>query len=371
MSTSTNSESIFSGKKILITGHTGFKGSWLTKWLLKKGASVYGISNEIPTVPSLFETLELENQIEHLIMDVRDTEDMVKTIHRIAPDFVFHLAAQPIVSISYRDPVATLTTNAIGTANILEGIRGLSNKCIGIMITSDKCYENVEWEYGYKETDMLGGKDIYSGSKAAAEIVYHSYFHSFLKKMGNIRTATVRAGNVIGGGDWAEDRIIPDCIRSWSENQKVFIRSPYATRPWQHVLEPLSGYLAIAANLWESDKLNGESFNFGPVSDNNITVLDLISRISKRWKFDHPESSYDIQQNAAFSEAGLLKLNCDKALFHLRWVPTLNLEELIEFTGDWYYQFYFNKKDIKEFTDQQLLSYEQKAISKDLNWTKK
>jgi CDP-glucose 4,6-dehydratase len=359
---------IFSGKKILITGHTGFKGSWLSLWLVQKGAKLYGISKDIPTEPSLFETLGLEKEMEHILIDIRDLTSLKSEILRIEPDFIFHMAAQPIVSLSYQNPLETLTTNVIGTANVLEAVRGLQNKCVVICITSDKCYENVEWVWGYKETDMLGGKDIYSGSKGAAEIIIHSYYHSFIKKTPNIKMASVRAGNVIGGGDWAADRIVPDCMRSWSKEEKVEIRNPGATRPWQHVLEPLSGYLAIASHLWNEGNLNGESYNFGPPAQNNITVMELLKKLGKSWNLDDSEDLYIQTGELKFHEVGLLQLNCDKALYDFKWQPTLDIQELIEFTGDWYYNYYHKQEDVVDFTTNQIFSYEQKAFEKKIRW---
>lgn len=361
---------VFSGKKVLITGHTGFKGSWLSLWLKQKGAELYGISLDIPTEPSLFNVLGLEDQMEHILLDIRDLESIKSEIKRISPDFIFHMAAQPIVSLSYSDPLETFSTNAMGTGNVLEAIRGLENKCVAIFITSDKCYENVEWVWGYKETDMLGGKDIYSASKAAAEVIFHSYYHSFIKKMPNIKVASVRAGNVIGGGDWAADRIVPDCMRSWSQHEKVEIRNPGATRPWQHVLEPLSGYLNIAAELWNEGDFNGESYNFGPPSENNITVMELLEKLGKSWGLNKPEDTYTQTGELKFSEAGLLKLNCDKALFDIKWQPTLNINELIQFTGDWYYMFYNNPENVLGFTENQIAEYESKARTKKIRWSK-
>jgi CDP-glucose 4,6-dehydratase len=359
---------IFSGKKILITGHTGFKGSWLSLWLVQKGAKLYGISKDIPTEPSLFEALGLEKEMDHILIDIRDLTSLKSEILRIEPDFIFHMAAQPIVSLSYQNPLETLTTNVIGTANVLEAVRGLQNKCVVICITSDKCYENVEWVWGYKETDMLGGKDIYSGSKGAAEIIIHSYYHSFIKKTPNIKMASVRAGNVIGGGDWAADRIVPDCMRSWSKEEKVEIRNPGATRPWQHVLEPLSGYLAIASHLWNEGNLNGESYNFGPPAQNNITVMELLKKLGKSWNLDDSEDLYIQTGELKFHEAGLLQLNCDKALYDFKWQPTLDIQELIEFTGDWYYNYYHKQEDVVDFTTNQIFSYEQKAFEKKIRW---
>jgi len=271
----------------------------------------------VPTEPSLFNVLSLEKRLEQTWGDARDFEKLKTTIETIKPDFVFHLAAQPIVSLSYSDPAGTISVNVMGTMNVLESLRVLNLPCTAVIITSDKCYDNVEWVWGYKETDALGGKDIYSGSKGAAELVFKSYYHSFFRSSDNkVRTASARAGNVIGGGDWARDRIIPDIMRSWSDGRPVEVRSPNATRPWQHVLEPLSGYLCLAAGLSCNHQLSGESFNFGPRAEYNRTVRELLEDLSLHWHFHNPSDAYRVTDNFAFHEAGLLKLNCDKALFH-------------------------------------------------------
>ena len=362
---------IYSNKKVLITGNTGFKGSWLSVWLLKLGAKVYGLSKDIPTEPSMFKELELKNEINHYESDVRDFDSVRSIIEQVKPDFVFHLAAQALVSVSYSDPIETITTNVIGTTNILEALKQSNHHCVGIFITSDKCYDNVEWEWGYKETDALGGKDIYSGSKGAAEVVFKSYFHSFFNSdKSNVKVATTRAGNVVGGGDWAKDRIVPDCMRAWSKNEIVEIRSPSATRPWQHVLEPLSGYLALGQQLYSQENINGESFNFGPSAQHSHTVEDNLRDISKYWDIEDPSKAYQITGDIKFHEAGLLKLNCDKALFHLKWVPTLNYEQLVAFTGSWYFSFYKDQENMLDFTLAQISKYEQIAISKENQWTK-
>lgn len=360
--------SVFKDKKVIVTGHTGFKGSWLSLWLYKLGAEVIGISNNIPTTPSLFECAKLNEFIKDVRLDIRDIVSLNKIFIKEKPDFVFHLAAQPIVSLSYSDPLSTLSTNIMGTANILESLRSLSNDCISIIVTSDKCYDNLEWEYGYKETDQLGGKDIYSGSKGGAEIVFKSYFNSFLIQMPNIRVASARAGNVIGGGDWAADRIVPDCMRAWNKKETVTIRSPKATRPWQHVLEPLSGYLNLAEKLSTNMDLNGTSFNFGPKSDFSYTVEKLLNDLSLSWNFAEPHNAYKITDDIKFNEAGLLKLNCDKALFHLKWVPALDYDQLINFTGSWYNDFYNNNVDIIKLTLNQIELYENIAKSKFIKW---
>lgn len=362
---------VYKNKKVLITGNTGFKGSWLTIWLLKLGAKVYGISNEIPTAPSIFESHKLKDKIDYFETDIRDLEAIKRLINKIQPDFVFHLAAQPIVSLSYGNPVDTITTNVIGTANILEALRLSNHRCDAIIITSDKCYDNVEWVWGYKETDALGGKDIYSGSKGAAEIIFKSYYHSFFKKEeSNVHIVSARAGNVIGGGDWAADRIVPDCIRAWSEKKIVEIRNPNATRPWQHVLEPLSGYLDLGMHLNKNKYLSGESFNFGPRSEYSHSVIEILEDLSKHWSFKNLNEAFKITGNIKFHEAGLLKLNCDKALFHLKWVSTLDYNKLISFTGVWYYNYYNSTNDMFDFTVGQINDFEKLAQEKEIAWTK-
>ncbi|NQX96597.1 MAG: CDP-glucose 4,6-dehydratase [Flavobacteriales bacterium] len=360
---------VYSGKKVLITGHTGFKGSWLTTWLLELGAEVCGISNEIPTTPAMFDVLKLEGKIEHHIADVRDLPTIKDIIHTFKPDFLFHLAAQPIVSKSYSDPLDTISTNVMGTANVLETLRTLEHRCNVVIITSDKCYENVEWVWGYKETDPVGGRDIYSGSKGAAEIIFHAYQQSFFAHSnGNIRMATGRAGNVIGGGDWAADRIVADCMRAWSESERVEIRCPEATRPWQHVLEPLSGYLALGQGLVENPENHGEQYNFGPRAEQNHTVKDLLSDLSEYWSFEKSDDAYIVTDNIPFHEAGLLKLNCDKALFNLKWEANLNYNECIKFVSEWYFNFYQGHEDMLNMTRLQIQEYQQLASDKNLIW---
>jgi len=362
---------IYKNKKILITGNTGFKGSWLTVWLLKSGARVYGISKDIPTEPSMFKELGLENKIVHYAEDIRDLDAMVRIIKEMKPDFVFHLAAQSLVSVSYSDPIETISTNVLGTAYVLEALKESNHNCVSVIVTSDKCYDNVEWVWGYKETDTLGGKDIYSGTKGAAELIFKSYYHSFYNKdKSNVKLASTRAGNVVGGGDWAQDRIVPDCMRAWSRNEIVEIRSPNATRPWQHVLEPLSGYLALGQQLYVGENFSGESFNFGPMSQYSHTVEELLQDLSKYWNIQDSSEAYQITGDIKFHEAGLLKLNCDKALFHLNWLPSLSYEQFIEFTGSWYYNFYKKQGNMLDYTLEQVEKYEQIAVDKEIQWTK-
>ncbi len=361
---------VYKGKKVLVTGHTGFKGSWLISWLLKLGADVVGCSKDIPTDPSMFIALDLQTKIRHYIGDVRDLSAILKIIHDEKPDFVFHLAAQAIVSASYSDPVETISSNVIGTMNVLEALRSAQHQCVAVLITSDKCYDNVEWVWGYRETDAMGGKDIYSGSKGAAELVIKSYLNSFFKEPnGLIKIGIGRAGNVIGGGDWARDRIVVDCMKAWSQNQVVEIRSPSATRPWQHVLEPLSGYLTLGASLYASEVLHGNAFNFGPRAEQNRTVIDLLKDLGVVWGLSRAEDIYRITENIPFHEAGLLKLSCDKALFHLKWESNLNYAETIQMVGDWYRSYYRNEVDMDELTSKQISAYESLAASRGRIWT--
>ena len=334
---------IFNNKKILITGNTGFKGSWLTIWLNLLGAKLYGLSNNIPTKPSLYEEGNLDGVIQNNILDIRDLTKVSNLINTIQPDFIFHLAAQPLVSASYINPSDTWQTNVMGTVNVLDSLRVLDKKCISVLITSDKCYENQEWEWGYRETDRLGGDDPYSASKGSAELVIKSYIASFFSttKCSKIKVSSARAGNVIGGGDWAKNRIVPDCVRAWSKNKPVKIKSPNSTRPFQHVLEPLSGYLCLAEKLATDEDFNGQSFNFGPNSDANYRVIDVVNALSKSW----PESKWEVNtiKKNEFKESKLLKLNCDKALSLLKWKPILNFEQTILLTSKWYFEFYNNK----------------------------
>jgi CDP-glucose 4,6-dehydratase len=360
----------YNGKKVLVTGHTGFKGSWLCNWLISLGADVSGVSNEIPTSPSLFEISGLANKVDHHICDVTAKPEFTALLNDLSPDIIFHLAAQAIVSTSYENPLDTIATNAFGTAILCDFLKDHESPITCVLITSDKCYENVEWEYGYRETDMLGGRDIYSASKACAEILYSSYFHSFLQHNQNVRVCSARAGNVIGGGDWAKDRIVVDMIEAWSAGSSVKIRSPKATRPWQHVLEPLSGYLHLGERLSVDQELNGQSFNFGPKSEQNRTVIELANDLFSRLEpFVAASESCVIIDNKPFHEAGLLKLCCDKALMHLRWEANLPYEHCVEFIGDWF-EAYLSNENMSQVTSQQIQRYCELARERDLVWTK-
>ena len=360
----------FKDKTVLITGHTGFKGSWLSIWLNSLGAKVIGCSSDIPSEPSNFIASKLENFIEDIRLDIRDVDSLKDTIRHAKPDFVFHLAAQSLVRSSYANPLDTLGINAIGSANVLESLRELEKESVAIMITSDKAYDNVEWSWGYRETDKLGGKDPYSASKGMAELAIRSYIESFFQnEKNNVRIGIARAGNVIGGGDWAKDRIIPDCIKAWSEEKTVDIRNPHATRPWQHVLEPLSGYLLLACNLSSSEKNHGEPYNFGPSSKSNYSVGQLIDEIKESW--DKANWNDVSEEEALLYEAGLLKLNCDKALFDLDWQPTLNFKETVKMTADWYkHYFQGNESSMYDFSISQIEDYVRIAQSKSISWSK-
>jgi CDP-glucose 4,6-dehydratase len=359
----------YRGKRVMITGNTGFKGAWLASWLMNLGAEVYGLSISVPTTPSLFEVLGHRSRLRYWQQDVTELGRVCEIFDSVRPDFVFHLAAQPLVRLSYQDPTGTFRTNVIGTTNVLEALRLANQPCIAIFITSDKAYDNVEWVWGYRENDALGGKDPYSASKGAAELVIRSYSKSYFElPSSRVRVATGRAGNVIGGGDWAADRIVPDAMRAWSQGLPVEIRSAQATRPWQHVLEPLSGYLALAQQLASNPQLNGEAFNFGPNAENNFTVAELLSAMQPAW----PGSEWRKVPcaNDAPKEAILLKLNCDKALQLLRWAPTLSFTATAQMVTEWYRRYYDRQDGLWEYTTEQIAEFEERARAKQLAWAK-
>ena len=359
----------FYNKKIVVTGHTGFKGSWLTAWLLRLGARVVGISLDIPTMPAHFVTAQLEGRITHHFADVRNASRLVQLIDAEQPDFVFHMAAQPLVRKSYREPLSTIETNVMGTANVLEAVRLLNRPCNVVVITSDKCYDNVEQVWGYRETDSLGGKDPYSASKGAAELIVKTYASSYFNMANSpVKVAVGRAGNVIGGGDWAEDRIVPDCVRAWSSGKPVDIRYPQATRPWQHVLEPLSGYLQLALELARRPDLNSEPYNFGPPAHQNATVAELLNAMQVHW----PNTRWnDVSGAEKLHEAGLLKLCCDKALQQMGWRPVMDFAETVRFTAAWYCAYYANPNESNwEFTQSQIAEYEALAVVRNLSWAR-
>ena len=363
-------KNVYQGKKVLVTGNTGFKGSWLTVWLLNLGAKVYGLANGAPSTPSMFEALNLRDRIEYHEHDINNFEAVRDVIGTVKPDFIFHLAGQPIVRTAYTDPLGTFATNVMGTAHILEAVRQSDHPCTMVLITSDKVYDNVEWKWGYRETDALGGKDPYSASKAGAEMAIKTFYHSYFKQPeSKARLVVCRAGNVVGGGDWAANRLVPDCFRKWSENATVEIREPNATRPWQHVMEALSGYLRLGQQLSERPELNGEVYNFGPNTEKNYSVREVLDVLQQHWEFlpDHTPVHY--VENNQFHEAGLLKLNCDKATFDLNWHAILNLKELGRMTADWYFNFYRRTEmDMYAFTQEQLTEYAKLASARECVW---
>ena len=360
-------QNFFSNSKVLVTGHTGFKGSWLSSWLIALGADVIGVSLDIPTQPSHFVAIDLKKRLHHHLLDIRDFDSIKDLIVENQPDYVFHLAAQPLVNLAYQKPLQTYHSNILGTAHILEGLRTLQKPCIAIIITSDKCYQNVEWTWGYRENDSLGGEDPYSASKGAAELVIRSYFHSYFAHQDSpIKLGVGRAGNVIGGGDWAMGRIVPDCVRAWQKNHTVELRNPSATRPWQHVLEPISGYLTLASLLKTRPELNGEAFNFGPASTQNYSVLDLVQEMQKHWQ---KVSWQEVSRHVKYYESTLLKLNCDKAFHSLKWLALLDFSQTVKMTTEWYKNYYSAFEPTWLFTQKQIQEYSQIAAQKKLQWT--
>lgn len=355
---------VYKNKTVLITGHTGFKGSWLSHWLVKMGANVIGYSLPAPTSPSHFELLNTD--IVSIMGDIRDMDKLNQVFERYSPDIVFHLAAQPLVRFSYESPIETYETNVIGTLKVFEASRIHGVKVI-INVTSDKCYDNKEWMWGYRECDPMGGYDPYSSSKGCAELLTASYRSSYFnireyKKTHNTLLASCRAGNVIGGGDWAKDRLMTDIILSVSQGKKVSIRNPYATRPWQHVLEPLSGYLQVGQKLLEGKEEFANGWNFGPSDEGSISVESVLKKVKKHWdKIDY-EICNDVN---AVHEAKLLKLDCSKAHIMLGWKNIWDSEATFEKTISWYKSFYENKMIL---TNNDLESYVVDARQKNILW---
>uniref|UniRef100_A0A7C3RLD4 CDP-glucose 4,6-dehydratase n=1 Tax=Dictyoglomus thermophilum TaxID=14 RepID=A0A7C3RLD4_DICTH len=326
----------YRGRKVLVTGHTGFKGSWLTLWLSELGAEVIGYSLEPPTNPSLFEILNLKERIIHIVGDIRDEESLRKVFRKYKPDIVFHLAAQPLVRYSYIAPRYTYEVNVMGTVNLLEAVRDTDSVKVAIIVTSDKCYENKEWFYGYREIDPMGGYDPYSSSKGCVELIVSVYKRSFMDNLG-IALSSVRAGNVIGGGDWQEDRLIPDCIRALSKGEAIKIRKPKAIRPWQYVLEPLYGYLLLGVKMLENREKFSGAWNFGPSDTDILTVEEVTKKVIEYWG----EGEYEIlEKEDDFHEATLLKLDCSKAHFLLNWYPVYDINEALKRTVNWYKRYY-------------------------------
>jgi CDP-glucose 4,6-dehydratase len=352
--------SFWYSKRVLITGHTGFKGSWLTLWLKKLGAEVIGYSLAPPSTPSLYVATNAQEGTETYNADIRDTDQLKLVVERHQPEIVFHLAAQPLVRKSYFDPIETYDVNVMGTVKLLQTLRKSKSTRVIVNVTSDKCYENKEWEFSYRETDRMGGHDPYSSSKGCAEIVTDSFRRSFFKE-NDIHLASVRAGNVIGGGDWAEDRLVPDLIRGCQKGKPPVIRNPFAIRPWQHVLEPLSGYLKLAETMWHRGESFSEAWNFGPNRDLIVNVGEIANRILTLWGEDL-EWTFE-QTNSTLHEASLLMLDCTKAERKLDWKPRLNLEETLQWTVEAYKNFYAGD-NMRQVVNNQINAYEHKGIMK-------
>jgi len=344
------------GKRVFLTGHSGFKGSWLSLWLFSLGAEVKGYSLNPPTSPSLFNEAKIDSIIESCVGDIRDQDTLYKSMVSFNPDILIHMAAQSLVRYSYDEPIETYEVNVIGTAKVLEVARSCSNLKAIVNITTDKCYENDDRAAGYKENDSMGGYDPYSSSKGCAELVTSSYRRSFLQDQG-IGLASVRAGNVIGGGDWADDRLIPDILKSFENGNSVIVRNPQATRPWQHVLEPLSGYLVLAQKLYQNPKEYAEGWNFGPNEQDVKPVEWILDKMISKW----PNSSWELDKNSSPHEAGFLKLDISKAKSKLGWSPLWGLSDTLEKIVNWH-QAWLNKEDM-----QVVCLAEIKEYTKDMN----
>lgn len=363
---------IFKNKKVLVTGHTGFQGSWLSLWLETLGANVIGYSLKPPTKPSMFEITELKNNIIDINGDVKDLPHLEKVMKKYKPQFIFHLAAQSLVRLSYEIPIETFHTNVIGTANVLESIRKTPSVKVGIIMTSDKCYENTTTKKVFKESDPMGGFDPYSASKGASELITTSYRNSFFNSKNNhdVSISTIRAGNVIGGGDWAKDRIIPDCIRYLMKKKTIPIRNPNSVRPWQYVLEPLSGMLWLAHNMWKEPTKFSGAWNLGPeLQNNNISVKKIVTEIMSQWKNGKwLDKSKHNSKNV--HEAKILKLDSNKALKLLDWKTVYSIKESIKETIDWYRNFANRNSKMNDFSTHQIENYVNRAKEMNITWSK-
>jgi CDP-glucose 4,6-dehydratase len=352
-----NNLNVFKNKKVLITGHNGFKGSWLTIWLSLLGAKIAGISLPNQDPNNHFNLVKNKLKVKSFYFDIREKKKLENIILKQNPDFVFHLAAQSLVYKSIIDISFNWETNVIGVLNVLEALNKLNKKCVGIIITSDKCYKNIEQTKGYKEIDTLGGIDPYSASKASAEILFNSYFKTFVEnKNKQLRICTARAGNVIGGGDWSNNRLIPDCMKMWLKHKIPEIRSPNSTRPWQHVLEALSGYLSLSSKLHKDKSINGHSFNFSSDKIKNVTVLKFLRKIKAKW----PEISWNLKKINKFYESSLLQLDTSKAKKILNWKARLDIDETIELVVNWYKNFQQNKKNTLKISREQIIKFMKK-----------
>jgi CDP-glucose 4,6-dehydratase len=350
-------DNFYKGKRVFITGHTGFKGSWLCLLLNQLGADVYGYALEPPTNPSHFNVAKIDELVTSHIGDIRDFDNLLQVMQKIQPEIVIHMAAQPLVRESYKKPIETYAINVMGTVNLLESCRNIHSVKAIVNVTTDKCYENREWHWGYRENEPMGGYDPYSNSKACSELVTSSFRNSYFNpkdyEKHGVALASARAGNVIGGGDWAEDRLIPDFIRAISTGGKVKIRSPFAIRPWQHVLEPLTGYLLLAAKLFSEGSAYAQGWNFGPDDSDAQNVEWITQTICKYWG---EEASYEIDTNTQPHEANYLKLDCSKAKAELNWYPKWNIETTLKSIVDWN-KAYLKKEDIREITRNQIHQY--------------
>ncbi len=341
------------GKKVFLTGHTGFKGSWISLWLQTMGAIVKGYSLNPPTIPSLYFEANVGDNMDSQIADIRDLDVLKKSMISFNPDVLIHMAAQPLVRLSYLEPVETYTTNVIGTVNVLEAARYCTNLKAIVSVTTDKCYENREWDWGYRENEPMGGHDPYSNSKGCAELVTSAYRNSFYYSADTASIATARAGNVIGGGDWAEDRLIPDILKAFEKSQPVVIRNPLSTRPWQHVLEPISGYLILAEHLYQNGDEFDQAWNFGPKEDDCKPVNWILDKMVSEWG---KGASWELDNNSNPHEAGFLKLDCSKAAAKLNWQPIWNLEHTLDLIVNWH-QDWRAEKNMNQKCLQEIANY--------------
>ena len=352
-------KNVFEDKRVLITGHTGFKGSWLSLWLQKLGAKLVGYALEPPTAPSLFELADVSESMTSITGDVQDYENLFSVLNEHKPEIIVHMAAQSLVRESYRNPITTYSTNVMGTVNLLEAVRHSSSAKVVVNVTSDKCYENNEWVWAYRENDRLGGHDPYSNSKACSELVTSAFRDSFFPKdkytQHGVALASARAGNVIGGGDWAEDRLVPDCIRSFLKQEKVKIRNPKSVRPWQHVLDPLRGYLLLAEMLYEHGPAYSGAWNFGPKQADQKSVRYIVNYTAKRWG---RKAQWESDEKPHARESNALKLDCAKAKSWLGWRACWDLDTSLDKTIEWYRIYKENPKKVRDTTMEHISKYE-------------
>jgi CDP-glucose 4,6-dehydratase len=344
----------WSGKRVFVTGHTGFKGSWLSLWLQEMGAIVKGFALSPDANPNLFESADIARNIDSEIGDIRDLEHIVQSMTHFDPEVLIHMAAQPLVRLSYEEPVSTYSTNVMGTVNVLEAARKCGNLKSIVAVTTDKCYENREWVWGYREDEPMGGHDPYSSSKGCAELVIAAYRKSYFNGANSIALASARAGNVIGGGDWSKDRLVPDILKAFESNVPVVVRNPKATRPWQHVLEPLSGYLVLAERLYEDGQSFAEGWNFGPRDEDCRSVGWILNRMVEQWG---GSANWVLDKNSNPHEAGYLKLDCSKAAIRLGWYPKSRLEETLDGIINWH-KAYLEGANMREICVTEILNYQ-------------